>query len=109
MERKINIEPFVNSKGQLTKLPQKQKVRQALLFYLAGKFEPERIYTEREINTVCEEWHTFGDYFLLRRELVEHGLLGRKRDGSEYWRVPILPTDEGMQADTAAPITEIAH
>ena len=41
--------------------------------------------------------------------LVEHGLLGRKRDGSEYWRVPILPTDEGMQAAAAAPISEIAH
>ena len=88
MEQEINIEPFLNKEGQLTKLPQKQKVRQVLLAYLAGKFDPERIYNEREVNAICENWHTFGDYFLLRRELVEHGLLCRKRDGSAYWRPP---------------------
>ena len=90
MEPKINMEPFLNREGQLTQLPQKQKVRLALLTYLAGKFEPDRTYCEREVNAICDTWHTFGDYFLLRRELVEHGLLCRKRDGSEYWKQPVL-------------------
>ena len=108
MERKINIEPFLNGEGQLTQLPQKQKVRQVLLAYLAGKFDPERMYNEREVNVICEDWHTFGDYFLLRRELVEHGLLCRKRDGSAYWRAPILTPEAETQPEAAAPAADVA-
>ena len=108
MEQKINIGPFINREGQLTKLPQKQKVRYALLTYLAGKFEPDRMYNEREVNTICEDWHTFGDYFLLRRELVEHGLLCRKRDGSEYWKAPIPPPEGAAQPESAVSLTEVA-
>lgn len=106
MEQKINIDPFVNAEGQLTKLPQRQKVRHALLTYLAGKFEPDRIYNEREINAICEAWHTFGDYFLLRRELVEHGLSCRKRDGSEYWKAPMLTPEEDIQTKPEGSLTE---
>ena len=86
MEQKTKIEQFLDSSGKITQLPQKQKARVALLEYLAEKFEPDRMYSEREVNALCTEWHTFGDYFLLRRELVDHGLLCRERDGSRYWR-----------------------
>lgn len=86
MEQKTKIEQFLDSSGKITQLPQKQKARVALLEYLAEKFDPDRTYSEREVNTLCTEWHTFGDFFLLRRELVDHGLLCRERDGSRYWR-----------------------
>ena len=86
MERKINIEPFLNDSGKITQFPQKHRVQYALLAYLANKFDSDRIYSEREVNAICDDWHTFGDYFLLRRELVDQGLLNRKRDGSQYWR-----------------------
>lgn len=86
MEQKTKIEQFLDNSGKITQLPQKQKARVALLEYLAGKFDPDRTYSEREVNALCTEWHTFGDYFLLRRELVDHGLLCRERDGSQYWR-----------------------
>jgi len=82
----IKIKQFLDSSGKITQLPQKQKTRRALLEYLAGKFELGCMYSEREVNGICSQWHTFGDYFLLRRELVDHGLLYRERDGSRYWR-----------------------
>lgn len=86
MEQKVSIEPFINSEGKITQFPQKQKAKCALLEYLARKFEPNRTYSEREVNALCDEWHTFGDYFLLRRELIDHGFLCRTSDGSQYWR-----------------------
>jgi len=86
MEKEINIQPFLDGEGKITQLPKKGKVRFAVLAYLAEKFEKDRDYTEREVNVVCNIWHTFGDYFLLRRELVDHGFLNRERDGSRYWR-----------------------
>jgi hypothetical protein len=86
MEQKMKIEQFLDSSGKIKQLPQKQNVKCALLEYLADKFEPGRNYSEREVNTICSQWHTFNDYFLLRRELVDHDLLCRERDGSQYWR-----------------------
>jgi hypothetical protein len=86
MEQNKQIARFLNPEGKITQLPQKSSVRLAVLEYLAQKFETERSYTEHEVNAVCENWHTFGDYFLLRRELIDRGLLFRKPDGSSYWR-----------------------
>lgn len=86
MEGKINISRFLDGKGRITQLSQKQKVRIAILSYLAEKFEANRDYTEKEVNAICDEWHTFGDYFILRRELIDYGLMCRELNGSRYWK-----------------------
>ena len=44
---------------------------------------PGRTYTEREVSDALAEFHP--DFFTLRRELVELGLL--KRENGVYWRV----------------------
>jgi hypothetical protein len=85
-EQKTGIGQFLDDSGKVTQLPRRQTAKRALLEYLIGKFEPDRVYSEREVNAICDEWHTFGDYFLLRRELVDCGLMCRKPDGSRYWR-----------------------
>jgi len=86
MEQKINIKMFLDNSGKIIQLPQKQKKRVAVLSYLADKFEENRDYTEKEVNAICEEWHTFNDFFVLRRELVDNGLVHREADGSRYWK-----------------------
>ncbi len=70
---------------------QKKTYRIEVLSYLAEKFEVNRDYTEKEVNCICDEWHTFSDYFILRRELVDNGLLCREPSGSRYWKP--LPAD----------------
>lgn len=82
----IRIAPFLDGQGRVTLFPQKRAKRAAVLRYLAEKFETDRSYTEKEVNDICLAWHTFNDYFLVRRSLVEEGLLSRKPDGSCYWR-----------------------
>ncbi len=84
MEKKNNIERFLDDSGKIVQLPRNQKKRYALLEYLADKFESDYDYTEHEINDICNKWHTFGDFFILRRELVDNGLLYREQDGSRY-------------------------
>ncbi|MCL2057249.1 MAG: DUF2087 domain-containing protein, partial [Oscillospiraceae bacterium] len=61
------------------------KMKTIALFYLAAKFEPGKRYTEKEINETLNNWHTFGDPAMLRRDLYNGYFLGRKKDGSEYW------------------------
>lgn len=87
VKKELRIDQFLDSEGRLIQLPVKQKVRDAALSYLALKFHLNTVYTEHEVNDICQRWHTFDDFHLLRRELVDSGLLGRERDGSRYWRI----------------------
>ncbi len=73
-------------KGKIRQLPIKTTYKRYVLEYLASKFETGKDYTEVEVNSVIDEWHTFGDYFILRRELIDVGLLKRLPNGSKYWR-----------------------
>ncbi|MEA4911198.1 MAG: DUF2087 domain-containing protein [Oscillospiraceae bacterium] len=85
-EDKALLARYCDADGVLKLLPRRGPKRDAALAYLASKFETGRDYAEREVNAICERWHSFGDCFLLRRELIEGGYLERERDGSRYWR-----------------------
>lgn len=78
---------FLDNQGRVLDWPstKNQDAQMAVRFYLSTKFEPGRKYTEREVNDVLNQWATFGDWALLRRELFSSGLLHRMKDGSAYW------------------------
>ena len=50
-------------------------------------------YTEKEINKIIDQLHSFEDIALLRRELICRKYLSRLDDGSEYLRIkqPFYP------------------
>lgn len=93
---KTDIKRFLNADGKIIQLPSKNRFRVATLSYLAEKFQKNRNYTEKEVNEICDQWHSFGDYFMLRRELVDNGLLCREPNGSCYWRTKKDQEDEDM-------------
>ena len=95
LEQRININRFLDESGRIVQLPQKKTYRVATLSYLAEKFEANHKYTEKEVNSICDEWHTFGDFFILRRELVDLGLLCREPNGSSYWKPSLEPKQIG--------------
>ncbi len=80
------IDNFLDSDGKLKQMPAKEAMRLLAYDYLAGKFENDVQYTEYEVNGIISSWHTFADYFLLRRGLVDSGWLIRLPDGSKYWK-----------------------
>ncbi len=84
----MDIKRFLEEDGRVKQIPAKNAYRQQVLGYLAEKFDPDRKYTEKEVNAIIEAWHSFGDYFLIRRELVDHDWLRRTPNGSAYWRSP---------------------
>ena len=53
--------------------------------YLNTKFEEGKEYSEKEVNELIDKWHNFKDYALLRREMFDHYLLERTKDGKKYW------------------------
>ena len=83
--KNINISVFLNNEGKIVQIPVVSNKKIPVLAYLAGKFEEDRIYSEKEVNAIIDSWHTFGDYFILRRLLVDYKFLERKPDGTAYW------------------------
>ena len=79
------LKNFLDSDGKLRQFPKKHKLRMIIYAYLASKFEPGKIYTEKEVNEILNNYHTFGDWALLRREMYDRMFIDRKSDGSEYW------------------------
>jgi len=79
------ISPFLDESGRLIQYPARRAKQLVALKYLATKFEPERRYTEKEVNDLLNQWHMFKDWALLRRDLHDSGFLGRSVDGSAYW------------------------
>lgn len=77
---------FLDRDARVTTWPSKQKDQQPVLDYLIGKFSLGQDYTEAQVNTLLNTWHTYGNPAYLRRSLVDAGLLQRTPDGARYWR-----------------------
>jgi hypothetical protein len=77
---------FLDSDGRVKQCPRKAADKQLVLAYLAGKFEFGRNYHELEVNEILKQWHTFGDWPLLRRELFDQGFFDRNARGTDYRR-----------------------
>lgn len=89
------LTPFLDENGRLISFPAKYKKKLIALWYLAGKIETNRQYTEPEINTLFNEWTLFRDPATLRRELYNKRLLNRTTDCRIY-----------RKADNAPPLEE---
>ncbi len=74
--RELTLESFMPG-GKLTAFPQKQTQIVVILDELARRFEPERQYTEPEVNVILEEVNE--DYCTLRRSLVDYGYMRRDK------------------------------
>lgn len=82
---KSRLKNFLDGEGRLTGYPSKFKLKMMALFYLASKFEYGKRYSEKEINQILQDWHTFDDWAMLRRDLYDKRFLNRERDCSFYW------------------------
>ena len=96
-KKEISISAFLDDAGRIVRIPAPNRTKIPTLGYLAGKFEEGRMYCEKEVNGIINEWHTFGDYFILRRLLVDYRFLERTPDGASYW---VIKKDDKKEGDT---------
>jgi hypothetical protein len=75
-EQAAVLRNFVNADGRIRELPARAAKRALVLEYVAARIDPDRGYSEREING--ELVAIYDDHVTLRRYLVDAGLLTRK-------------------------------
>ncbi|MBP6005429.1 DUF2087 domain-containing protein [Candidatus Saccharibacteria bacterium] len=90
---------FLDTDGKVKIWPTKQAHKEIVLEYLSSKFDASNTYTEKDVNEILKTWHTFTDWPLLRRELIDRGYMARDRGGYKYWK--IKANKNGIQAETA--------
>lgn len=64
--------------GKLKSIPVQQKKRKIVLEEIAKKFEPNRDYSEREVNIIIADFHD--DFCTIRREMVAFNILKRSKN-----------------------------
>jgi len=62
--------------GRIERVPAKRKTRAAVLLEVLRRFEPGRVYAEKEVDAILLEVHE--DFAYLRRELVNYRYLERE-------------------------------
>lgn len=82
---KLNLESIIDKNGIVIRWPKKKEEKLAVLNYLITKFEPGLEYKELQVNQILKQWHSFGDYALLRRELYDNFLMDRNPEKGVYW------------------------
>ena len=89
-EEKV-LKNYLNG-NRLKEIPASRKKRLVVLRWLVEKFEPEKTYTEKEVNQILSEY--CDDYATLRREFVGYQLM--ERDNGIYQRL----TSDNWQNET---------
>jgi hypothetical protein len=85
MNKPNKFDRLLDNYGRIIRWPKKQAEQMQVLKYLRTKFQSGKQYTESEINIILNEWHTFGDYAMLRRMMYDTYLLERTPDCRVYW------------------------
>lgn len=79
------LEHYYDTDGKFLQYPSKKPMRIIALIKIAEKIDISRKYTEKEMNEIIRSSIAFGDIELIRREMFQYKLIGRLKDGSEYW------------------------
>ena len=83
-----------DQRGRLMRWPVKYSVQKLVMWVLWTRFDAKRSYTEPEVNAILKAANLFFDHATLRRELINHRLMSRERDCTDYRKLPARPDEE---------------
>ena len=77
--------------GRMQQWPAQTATQGLCLWVFWANLPSRRDLTEGQVNAVLQKGSSFGDHVLLRRSLIDHGLVSRLQDGSVYRRIEQVP------------------
>lgn len=83
-----------DEEGRWTRFPSRRAVQILCVWAMWARIPRGKAMGERELNDLLNQWHLFGDPALLRRDMVEMGMLTRNADGTDYRRIEARPPAE---------------
>ena len=83
-----------NEEGVLLRWPKKTSHQRLALWWGWAAMPSRRDLTEPEVNAVLKRMNDFGDHVLMRREMIDWGMMTRSLDCKVYRRVEKRPPAE---------------
>ncbi|WP_435256808.1 DUF2087 domain-containing protein [Thioclava sp. FR2] len=83
-----------DKEGRLIRWPAKTHLQHLAVRVLWARIPARAVMDERAFSAALNQWHTFGDAPILRRTMVELGLITRSADCRDYCRVEAPPIPE---------------
>ncbi|WP_137132210.1 DUF2087 domain-containing protein [Rhizobium sp. FY34] len=77
--------------GVLTRWPGKTAQQRLVLWWFWAALPARRDLTEPEVNAILKRLNGFGDHVLIRRELIDWGMVSRSTDCRVYRRIETRP------------------
>lgn len=85
-----------DSNGRLTRWPKKFSHQEPCMWVIWSAVPPREKFNETAVNEFIRAAHTFNDHAILRRELVNYGMMRRNLDCSDYERVERKPSKDAV-------------
>lgn len=83
-----------DEEGVLLRWPKKTSHQRLALWWCWAAMPARRDLTEPEVNAVLKRLNDFGDHVLMRREMIDWGMMTRSLDCKVYRRVETRPSAE---------------
>lgn len=80
--------------GVMVRWPKKTSQQKLALWWCWAALPARRDLAEREVNEILKRMNGFGDHVLIRRELVDWGMVSRSTDCKVYRRIETRPPAE---------------
>ena len=96
LKRLTKAQRAFDAMGRMQAWPAQTAVQHLCLWAFWTKLPSRRDLTEAQVNRVLQDGSTFGDHVLLRRSLIDAGLISRAQDGSVYRRIEQTPPPEAL-------------
>ena len=85
-----------NDAGTMIRWPSKTNHQTLCLWVIWSRIPADQRFSEREINQLIIEGHSFGDHALLRRSMIDAPMLTRTPDGRLYRRIEKKPDPDAL-------------
>ena len=86
-----------DKEGRLIRWPAKTRLQHLAVRVLWARIPARAVMDERAFSALLNQWNLFGDAPILRRTMVELGLITRSADCRDYCRVEAPPTPEARE------------
>lgn len=80
----LSLKGYLDLNGVVIQWPAKLSKQIAIVHYIIQDIDPIPLYTEQEINTYIQSKTTLEDYVVIRRHLVDVGILKRTANWKTY-------------------------
>lgn len=90
------VRRYFDVQARLKSWPAKTSAQRLALWGLWAQLPRQHLWTERSFSAELNRLHLFGDAAILRRSMVERGLIARTVDGQEYRRIEQAPPPEAL-------------